>query len=501
MDFTDLEERATGFDQLVSFEELLGEAEQPDEIVSIPETEVKFGLMTMSHPLFMVVWSRLYQLGYLNSKMPTPYRKGIPRSHIANQNRTALKDALKLLQKEADITPDGWLGAQTWSVLQQIYSFDEASNLEKWTRPQYSSLFMRALEVRFRVLGLISDGREPIFSGIDFSQSVQSWIKFITTHTKSSITLPPASSFSYLFDLDLLTPLLYANFSVLKSDEYEFGTKLLHSVLCAELWLEGKDGITPGMDNLDSPLIYEGSKGLSPTITSFCKEENLAVDEDTPPDEILKTCLEFFAKTEIAKQSAPNEQFESIVQAIIGVSKSESNAQILANEMKRKNWGAWLFDGIKHALRWVYRQIKKGISWVKEKIISLANAIKKISVQVTSFFRRTIQTLSDGISVFTNKLFEGSTEEFAIYRDKDFDFKIYIANSASEENVRQFLDSFNRLWKRVYQAMAICLILVHIIREAMTLSYASLIGLPYVIARFYRFFQSTEYQFIREAYS
>jgi hypothetical protein len=500
MEISELADRPTGFDQLVGFETILDKIEKEGKVISVPSSKLDFRALSEDEHLYKYLWNRLYQLGYLSSPQPLLRRRSSRVNRRRQYNKPKLKSALREFQKDANITNDGWLGLQTWEALQQLYTFDEPTEWAKWLVNNKRAALHRSIELRLRVLGIVKDRKNTVrvhqvnrVSGMDVFKSFLLYLKAVPESVGELELL------SYLYDFDKLTPLLYANYDKIIASNFEFKDSLLHKVLAIELWLHGFDGLEPGTQANKTPITYNGDDPISKAARKLCNSEDLLVTPRPIQSNMVKVCLQYFAEFEIGDLQAV--QSEKVVEAIREISNNEEHAKALSKQINQTSWGAWLFDGIKRAFRWAYRQLQKGYKWLSEKIESLAIAIKKLSLPVVSFYRRCVKTLSDGLSVFTNKVFEGSTTQYAIYRDCDFDFKVFIANTAPPAKVQRFLAKFNAIWKQVYKMMAIALILVHIIKEALKLASAPIIGVPFVIAKFYKLTYSTDYIFIKDAFA
>ncbi|WP_158971870.1 peptidoglycan-binding domain-containing protein [Paraglaciecola sp. L3A3] len=501
MEISELAGMPTGFDQLVGFETILEKVERPGKIISVPTSQINFKALRQDTQLYQHVWKRLYQLGYLSTKQAGRIR-GPKRNIRQPNNHTKLKTALKQFQTDANIIHDGWLGLQTWEALQQLYTFDEPTHLADWLIDNRRPALNKSIELRLRVLGIVQDSKKTIrVHMVNRVSGLKTWQIFLRYLGAIPESGGEIEFLTYLYDFDKLTPLLYANYEKILQSDFEFKHDLLQSVLAIELWLHGFDKLAPGLTVNNNPISYAGDNPISKAVTLLCQNENLPVEAEISPQDLIKACLKFFADFEIGQSDTSQLDTEGVVEAIREFSKNEEHAEALSEQIKATSWGAWLFDGIKRAFRWVYRQLKKGVEWLAEKIKSLAIAIKKLSLPVISFYHRTVKILNNGLSVFSHKLFKGSTTEYAIYRDLDFDFKVFIADSANPAQVQHFLDGFNAIWKQVYKTMAIALILLQIIKEAITLASTAAIGLPFVIARFYKFTRSAEYSFIKDAFA
>ncbi|WP_181898398.1 peptidoglycan-binding domain-containing protein [Alteromonas aestuariivivens] len=507
MEVTDLGKQPSGFDQLTAFDELVAQLEPQQKVVVIPENQDRFEALAHDRALFTNLWDRLYRLGYLRRSAPSAGtgKPGIKRRQQARRkNSRELKQALKVFQSEADIHNDGWLGMQTWNALQQLYTFEEPTHLAEWLVPRRTAALNRSIELRLRVFGVVSDERNSVRThGRNRKSGVMVWQAFLSALVRMPATGQNAVALTYLYDLDKLTPLLSAQFDMLTSPDFirahPFVEDLLYNLLTIELWLYGFSGVKPGAHQSRLPLDDPRHNALAKAVAELCESEQLGSDSGQSNLQIIRRCLAYFALNEINGEERDSGA-EAVVQAIEDMSADRQHAHMLSTEIKRESWGSWLFDGLKRSFRWLIRQLKKGVDWIQEKIRSLATAVKKMSVHVLSFYRRMVRVLSDGLSVFTQRVFSGSTLDVAICRDCDFDFKVFVSSSAGTQEVSAFLLRFNTLWRRVHQLLDLCLLLINIIQYAVLLASANVVGLPYIIARFYKFTRSPRYQFITEAF-
>lgn len=93
-----------------------------------------------------VIIDRLVHLQYLSS------RQGV--------NNIELTNAIFDLQSEAGLATDRWLGFQTWQAIQQVFTFEEPTHLERWIVDETpSQLIIRAAYVRLRALGIIEGAK------------------------------------------------------------------------------------------------------------------------------------------------------------------------------------------------------------------------------------------------------------------------------------------------------------------------------------------------------
>ena len=109
--------------QLVFLEAEFQKAVRSGIIRSMPASEGEFTPDEFGENNLKALCDRLYRLGYLDKK---------PGKKYAIDNK--LKDAIRAFQEEADLTVDGWVGAQTWQALQELFAFEPVTVLKTWLK-------------------------------------------------------------------------------------------------------------------------------------------------------------------------------------------------------------------------------------------------------------------------------------------------------------------------------------------------------------------------------
>jgi hypothetical protein len=133
-------------EDVFQFEELIQRGINDNYIPQLPQGKLKAGKIVMDKSLRKVVVDRLVHLQYLEK------RSGI--------NNDMLNQAIHTLQREAKLSDDGWLGYQTWQAIQQVFTFEEPTQLEMWIDAKEPTEFiLRAAYLRLRALGVIEDSR------------------------------------------------------------------------------------------------------------------------------------------------------------------------------------------------------------------------------------------------------------------------------------------------------------------------------------------------------
>ena len=72
----------------------------------------------------------------------------------------------------------------------------------------------------------------------------------------------------------------------------------------------------------------------------------------------------------------------------------------------------------------------------------LARAAYELASSGLTVVRKSFEVLSNGVSFLSNTRLEGSNQFISVERDSDFDFKVFVSDSAQQNQVRDFFDYF-----------------------------------------------------------
>ncbi|TMO60336.1 hypothetical protein CWC18_13850 [Pseudoalteromonas aurantia] len=124
-------------------------------------------------PLGQTLCDRLYRMQYLSAEQRDNFidiqsvlrAHTSPWSHEVGQWLSTFSTAIKTLQSEAGLHCDAWFGHKSFTVLQQVYSFEAPTELESWfSKPACSKFLNRAIYVRLRALGLLPGKTRRFFT-------------------------------------------------------------------------------------------------------------------------------------------------------------------------------------------------------------------------------------------------------------------------------------------------------------------------------------------------
>lgn len=525
------DEPKTRLDRLLSFEEKLDSAEAEGVVTGLPADQDRFRKIRLDRDLLPVVWDRLYRLGYLNRE--SPYRSHRPGSrpvhHTGVDVRRKLGRAVKCLQEEAGLTVDGWLGLYTWDALQDLFTFESPFNLERWREPKASRFLRRAVELRLAALGIIERGKVRVQQR-HIERDLVQWKQVLTDLEVSGLSFPVTDdqAMQWLFDTDRLTKAVAGRIDGKARDQIpdSITPVFLKSLLRTELWLYGYEAVNPGRIDEDDPR-YFNTISFSPAILMASSRANVRVGPASAAvTGLLHEIGEGGGSGSVAKYSRASEyvlvresltllatleddrfdrltarEKSKLLSEEIDKLSGEEQAQLNTEIQKPRGIGARIYDGIKRAFAWLVRLAAGGIRWVRSKIVWLAQAVKKVATYSASFVRRAFQVLGDGYGFLASRLFLGSSNHFAIYRELDFDFRVFISGDATEESIRPLQQAFNTAVIRTRAAFVICMWVVEAIVMSLKVAAGSVLGVIAVLHRLYSISDSDEVELIRAAYA
>jgi len=291
---------ATNLDLLVAFEAEMDSREQSGVVMALPESEARFQSMQQQETLRNIIWQRLYSLGYapqatLKPTLSAARRRGrntrFIRREITETVEQKYAKAVKHFQADAGNTQDGWVGLQTWECLQELFTFEHDTNLQKWLNPEYKNkfckVFYRAVHLRLILLGIADKPAGGIRANgkiEEVTQLLLHWREWLTKSTQQLANTPESEALfrentleqitadspelaviEYLFDIDKLSRLVAAhlNFDTPVTTAFFSKSKLMHLSKCllkVELWLYGLDGVEPGCRGNVTQIRYVPSR-------------------------------------------------------------------------------------------------------------------------------------------------------------------------------------------------------------------------------------------------
>ncbi len=431
-----------------------------DQIITpLPESNPGASRSAYSNSRLKVIANRLFLLGYLDT------------DSVPSQLDASYQAGVKLFQHDAfgisSLKADGWVGEKTWLALQQMVSFEEASNLEKWfVKAEPCHALIRAAYLRLYALGLVSrapghlktmvtiDLLNNALAGFSKLAQVLGWADAAGLSVASLATL------KLLFDQDEMVARL-ASGQIPKAVEHKKTIKpFIIAMAKIELWLLGYNirpkGYTGGSANsmrangLDLKaksqlykqlLVYWTSLGIT---SDKAKSKAMGLIKSTYP--------KFFSSISqrlIAADVVMPTESEDVYQEIKKLAKSrkpKKNMKSVVQEMWDNIYsiGARMWDGIKRAWAWFKAMVKKAVSSVKAMLKNLSRvaylyirnsfeALQAVVSGVTGslafFARKEIKFPMRGLNINSN------IPVLRMHRDNDFDFTTLVYEFAQANDV------------------------------------------------------------------
>lgn len=142
---------------------------------SLSSTDNNIALLT--GPLGPVICDRLCRMQYLSKAQLSDFEtliypdiqgKQILREDSPHRHWFSIFDsAVKSLQQEAGLIEDTWFGSKTFHALQQLFSFEEPTQLDDWfDKPATNRFVNRAVYVRLRAMGIMPGPEERFFDAV-----------------------------------------------------------------------------------------------------------------------------------------------------------------------------------------------------------------------------------------------------------------------------------------------------------------------------------------------
>ncbi|WDE09022.1 peptidoglycan-binding protein [Thalassomonas viridans] len=389
--------------------------------------------------------SRLYRLGYLDQQDADDISHG------------KLIKAIKQLQKEAGLKTDGWIGEVTWQALQQLFTFEEPSQLELWYRGAQPSLFLRrAVNLRLMVLG-ISRHRSQADDD-DFTSDLARFGE-ILSHLKVKIDnsnreIQQKQLLDYLFDIDKQTGHLGSlspdYIRALAAKYQKAGNQSLLSyfggLLRAELWLSGyRDAalnrriLRRKQRHTSGTRRIRFSSELNDAIKVFWQDLNhkqltrLDFDESKSDVERFIISMQFLAQG-VEAANAGDITKEKITRDLREKSHDPQYSEHITEQWQSVGWFSWIFDGLKR----IWYAIKNLLSDILETAKCLIRGMKQVICNGLFYLQRAFYVLEQGLEFLLCKTVPGSSEYLHMERDHDFDYQVFIAKQVTREHVSLF---------------------------------------------------------------
>ncbi|MEM1182785.1 MAG: peptidoglycan-binding protein [Acidobacteriota bacterium] len=368
----------------------------------------------------VTIRTRLFLLGYL--------RRDNKRRRLDGR----LERAIAEFQTEAGLTVDRWVGAESWTALQELVDFETPLDVARWTRPEVQPVLFRAARLRLFVLGCFGSRRlrgiEKLEPGLELFTELLWRLRF--TENRLPSRLEP-ETLAALFDQDglvasLASPTLkFPVRSLAGSQESDVSTaeelarRFLVSVARVELWLLGYDLPLNGRGAFKVPRRFPYQRGRFQffyALEQFWRSRGRSIAEARRLSKTLR--LSFFSELEaIGREAerADGEQSDAIYREI-----SE-----LSPRSQRSVWshvqsvGSRIWDGVKRVWRWFKTVIGRGrriIHKVFEWTKNLARFAYRYALQSFAVVKLAAQQTVKSVSFLLKDIVPGSDVNHVIMR-------------------------------------------------------------------------------------
>lgn len=452
-----LKSESSLLDGLLLLEADLDQAEAEKIVQPLAETGERFFQSEVGRAYLPVLRDRLFRLGYLR------VLKG--PEHVDE----TLKKAISKLQAEAGLTVDGWVGAQTWSALQELFAFEPSTYLEKWIDAKgMTPALRRAACLRLISLGFIPE-RTTAAQG-PLESHLSEWRRILVLLDAPGISgetdLDSLELIDYLFDIDRLSRLVDGSAGrigdLMDAEADPDGVRLRQFLSCLlkiELWLLGYEKIKPDgkpMDIRREPA--KRRRGVGPKgrrtgprghvdsaayqrIQHFWRDSRYQGVHGSE-GAILLQCFRVLAEME-AEESAhtgQDEMAERAARATGVISQMEEEQANDEAHWKSASLVGRIWDGAKRVWRFLKRLVKGALRRVR----LLVRAAYQLAADGFSLVRRAIRVFGEGMDLLISPEIKGSNDQIGMRHSADFDFDVFVARQAEPHVADQFIAGLRR---------------------------------------------------------
>ncbi|MEN6426501.1 MAG: peptidoglycan-binding domain-containing protein [Phycisphaerales bacterium] len=448
-------------EQLSLLESRLEEAAEKDIVRPLPTTQEEFTEASFAPDQLRTLRNRLYRLGYLDSDSQ--------RDAIDGELRQAVRRFQE--ETELELTPDGWVGVQTWQALQELFAFEPPTELKRWFKMgRMTAALHRAVYLRLLTFGMLDP--EPQASLAPFDAGLAKWDRVLDCLGAEPVSadgdVAGLGRLERLFDLEGILSLIYDGRRVIYKrlmERSEPDRRLVRGFLVCllkiELWLLGYERVEP--DRFSSKPLRRRLAGggkrtrytdspLYVAIRQFWRDQRMAVKYDEPLEVLVRTASKL---GEIYREeSQGGDKATELIAAL-----AEAGDQ-LEDAWKQASWGARVWDGVKRVWRFLSRLVRRTarsiVDFVKEKLQWVIRAAQHAVAHACSLLHRGFRIVADFVDFLFCREMKGSTREVAIRHDRDFDFRVFVSNAASTTEVATVLDRLRSRTERFHVVLRVC---------------------------------------------
>ena len=439
---------------------------------------------------------RLVRLGYLAAS-------AVPQDPDAAVASDVLRAAVRSFQGEADLTADGWVGAETWNALQQLFTFEEPLDAKRWFSADGRPLpaLVRALRLRLQAYGQwqsTSPG-EPTLA-----DAFARWLdqaRLAGWETPASAPGAPSAPASVaadtaitptraarLFDHDGLVAHLAADPGRCSPPAYgpaAAGT-MRHFLLClvkVELWLHGYP-VSPDGDSrltlrtlgrinrggpggrgrpavfvaadsdffnvLESFLSDTGvpavrGRGLLHAMADAFENADQRLDQLIP--QILRRTRELGDRPPDPAAQAANATPPFTDEQLAEIIAEQQDPAGFWDQLAAtaRNIANSLFDGIRRAWQWLKKKISAGFARTAEGLVNLARVVWNRLTEIGRLLGAAIDAFGRGVAFIARPTLAGSDLSTVVLHHKlDIDFNVFVAPEATESDLAPCLSGLRK---------------------------------------------------------
>jgi hypothetical protein len=443
-----LQNESSLLDGLLVLEAELDRAEADGIVAPLAENSDRFFSAMADPSLVPVLRDRLFRLGYLKARKESD---GVDE---------VLINAIRRMQQEAGLTVDGWVGAQTWSALQELFAFEPSTHLERWmgqtgmTKALHRGVFLRLIS-----LGFIPNKTTASLAPLD--EPLKEWRRTLILLGAEGISnatpLYSLKLLRYLFQIDTLSRLVHESAGNIielldnkKKKDGKLLRRFLNCLLNIELWLLDYDRVRPNGHPLDiwRKRIFKkrpGSKrrgkwiekdtGFYIVIQQFWKDTDFPREHGTE-GEILLHCFRILVSMDADLEDAQEDKARAngIIEQV-----QKDQSRVMEEWENRSLWGR-VWDGAKRVWRFLKRLISRAVDCAR----LLVRAAYQLAAKGFSLVRRTIQIFSEGFGMLLSGEIHGSSHHIVMHHNIDFDFQLFVHTETESEKIRQFMDGLKQ---------------------------------------------------------
>lgn len=484
-------------EQYVRLEEAIGQAWDDHIITPLPKEKPE-SADAYSKSRLETIRDRLKLLGYLDR-----HAEGAAKWE-------ALELAVRRFQRaafgEERLTRDGWVGEQTWGALQELVSFEEPSNLERWLvdgRP--CPALKRALHLRLYALGLVETPPGPtirptsIDAGLSKLAAVARTLQWDDLELQTSLSDIDLATLEVIFDQDVLVARLATSRSPDGVEDKHLIRPFVIAMAKIELWLAGfeikPDGYSADEHaSADRGIDLNNDHPLYAVLIQYW--DGVGKDHHSASETKAKVFV---------KSSFPS--FFADVQALLAETEDGlPDSDIVFEQLRQKPtllqeaWdhvygiGARIWDGIKRAWHWFKAMVSKVVGKIAAFVKNLSRIAYQYILKSYEGVEAVIKCVCSSITFFTRPILKLPLKQLGISevgwlvigRDSDFDFRTLVDVNARCGEVNDMADYVTEKAKMFNLSCRFLASMLNILLSLLKTLYAGWAGLLMALLKLYK---------------